>query len=105
MFNYTVPGEPYFNSVQNVGNINLEGCWPQVTGSTNAPLLLYYVYKRTLYVNSGGNPLWTPVARIAPTQVITTLSQPLLGSVIAQLQASPINDPACITFANILTRG
>jgi hypothetical protein len=105
MFNYTVPGEPYFNTAQNSGNINLEGNWPQVSGSTSSPLLLYYVYKRTLYVNSGGSPLWTPLAQIAPNQIIQTLSQPLLGNVIAQLQASPINDLACITFANMLNRG
>ena len=105
MFNYVVPGEPYFNTALNVGNINLEGNWPQVSGSTSSPLLLYYVYKRTLYVNSGGNPLWSPLPQIAPNQIIQTLSQPLLGNVITQLQASPINDPACITFGNTLSRG
>ena len=105
MLNYIIPGEPYYNTYQNVGNVNLEGNWPQVTGSTSSPLLLYYIYKRLLYINTGGSPLWSPLAQLSPNQVIQTLTQPLLGTVITQLQASPINDPACLTFANLLIRG
>jgi hypothetical protein len=108
MLNYIVQGEPYYNTPQNVGNINLESNWPQVSGSTSAPQLLYYVYhyvyRRILYVNSGGSPLWSPLAQLYPTQVLQTLSQPLLNNVIAQLRTAPYNPPD-LQLATLLTRG
>lgn len=98
MFNYVVAGEPYPAQP-------LEGQFPNVTGSASAPLLLCYDYRRILYINTGGSPRWTQLAQLSPNQVIQTLSPTLLSTVIAALQAQPINDPFCLQFAKLLARG
>lgn len=44
------------------------------------------------------------LATVSPDSVIQQLSQPLLGTVIAKLQAAP-NSPLCEPFAQVLIRG
>lgn len=83
----------------------IESTFPQVSGSVDNPLLLCWEIRRILYINTGGNPLWTPLATVSPDSVIQQLSQTLLGTVIAKLQAEPINSPLCLPFAKVLSRG
>jgi hypothetical protein len=105
MLSYVIQGESYYNTAQNAPNVGgLEQNWPQIDGTTSAPLLLWYNYKRILYVNSGGSPLWSPLAQLYPNLVLQTLSQPLLGNVIALLQQSPNTYPDTI-LATLLNRG
>ena len=90
------------------GNPNpppIESTFPQTSGSQSNPLLLVWTYRRILYINIGGSPLWTPLATVSPDSVIQQLSQLLLATVIAKLQAEPINDPLCLPFAKLLSRG
>jgi hypothetical protein len=96
MFNYIVAGEPYPAQP-------LEGQFPNVSGSASAPLLLCYDYRRILYINMGSG--WAQLAQLSPNQVLQTLSPTLLSTVIAALQAQPINDPLCLRFAKLLTQG
>jgi hypothetical protein len=98
---------PIFDYIFN-GNPNpppVESTFPTTPGSPSNPLLLCWTIRRILYINTGGNPLWTPLATVGPDSVIQQLSQPLLGTVIAKLQAEPINDPLCLPFAKVLSRG
>jgi len=83
----------------------IESTFPQVSGSQSNPLLLIWTYRRSCYINIGSSPLWTPLATVSPDSVIQKLSQPLLGTVIAKLQAEPINDQLCLPFAKVLSRG
>src|SRR5215831_150593 len=94
---------PVFDYIFN-GNPNLppiESNFPTTPGSPSNPLLLCWTIRRILFINTGGNPLWTPLATVGPDSVIQQLSQPLLTSVIQKLQAEPINDPLCLPFATI----
>jgi hypothetical protein len=83
----------------------VESTFPQTPGSTDNPLLLCWTIRRILYINVGGNPLWTPLATVGPDSVIQQLPQPLLTTVIQKLQAEPINSPLCLPFAKVLSRG
>jgi hypothetical protein len=90
------------------GNPNpppVESTFPTTPGSLSNPLLLVWTIRRILYINTGGNPLWTPLATVGPDSVIQQLPQPLLTTVIQKLQAEPINDPLCLPFARVLSRG
>jgi hypothetical protein len=98
---------PIFDYIFN-GNPNLpliESTFPTTPGSPSNPLLLCWTIRRILYLNIGGNPLWSALATVGPDSVIQQLSQPLLGTVIAKLQGEPINDPLCLPFVKVLSRG
>src|ERR1700739_966754 len=82
----------------------IESTFPQTPGSPSNPLLLFLTYCRLLYINTGGSPLWPPLAQLSPNQVIQHLSQPLLGTVITKLQTAP-NSALCEPFAQLLIRG
>ena len=103
MLTYVEGGESYYATALSP-NINLQSYFPQVVGTPSEPLLLYYVYRRLLYLNVGGSPLWSPICQIAPDQVIQILPQPLLSVVIAQLQAPPA-DADCLRLVTMLARG
>jgi hypothetical protein len=90
------------------GNPNplpIESTFPQTSGSQSNPLLLVWTIRRILYINTGGNPLWTVLATVGPDSVVQQLPQPLLTTVIQKLQAEPINSPLCLPFAKVLSRG
>ena len=95
MFNYVIPGEPYVAQP-------LEGSFPNVSGSPSVPLLLCYVYRRLLYINTGSG--WSMLAQLSPNQVFQQLSQPLLSTVVTNLQTNP-NSQLCLPFAKLLIQG
>jgi hypothetical protein len=83
----------------------IESTFPTTPGSQSNPLLLCWTIRRILYINTGGNPLWTVLATVSPDSVVQQLPQPLLTVVIQKLQADPINSPLCLPFAKVLSRG
>ena len=87
-----------------LGNPNApaEDSFPQVAGSTEDPLLLYWQGLDILYLNVGRNPLWAPLLQLSSNSVYQQLTQPLLGTVVAKLQENA--DPRQEHMACLLLR-